>query len=424
MRLVDHIAQARTPFIVKCASTGAPARLAEVSDYAGAVASCPLRYVRSVGARLLPGVLAGLALAMAVPPQAAAADEHFSRTQVTAIIANARKITSPNGVQELLEIPVGGTRQWISVRGRDRRNPILLLIHGGPASPEMPMSWWFENGWEDFFTVVQWDQRGAGKSYGANDPATIAPTLSLERITRDAGEVVQYLRTRYAKDKIFVLGHSWGSVVGLNLARQHPQWLYAYVGAGQIVSGIENERVGYELTLQEARRRGNAQAVSELQALAPYPGTGASLTLDKLGTERKWSVTFGGLTHGRSEVNLNYYYDLAELSPEYSQADLDAIDSGSHLSLKPLLAEVMRFDMSGVRRWDCPIILFAGRYDTTTPSQVAADWLKRVHAPAKKLVWFENSAHMMMIEEPGEFLLHLVTDVRALADERPPRAAH
>jgi pimeloyl-ACP methyl ester carboxylesterase len=84
----------------------------------------------------------------------------------------------------------------------------------------------------------------------------------------------------------------------------------------------------------------------------------------------------------------------------------------------------MRFDMTNVTRWRCPIILFAGRYDTTTPSQVAADWLKRVRAPAKKLVWFENSAHMMMFEEPGEFLLHLVRDVRPLADERPARAAH
>ncbi len=377
-----------------------------------------------VGAKFLPVTLAGLGLVFGLspgaratdPPQPASADEHFSRATATSIIANARKITGANGVEESLQIPVGGTQQWISVRGRDRRNPILLLIHGGPASPDMPMSWWFANGWEDFFTVVQWDQRGSGKSYRANDPATIGPTLSLERITADAAEVVQYLRTRYTKDRIFVLGHSWGSVVGLKLARHHPQWLYAYVGAGQIISGAENERVGYELTLQQARQRGNAQAVSELLAIAPYPGTGASLSLEKLGTERKWSVAFGGLTQGRTD--LRYYFDLAELSPEYSDADLDAIDSGSHLSLLPLWAEVMRFDMMNVTRWRCPIILFAGRYDTTTPSQVAAAWFKRVHAPAKKLVWFENSAHMMMFEEPGEFLLHLVRDVRPLA---PPQ---
>jgi len=378
----------------------------------------------TVGAKFLPVTLAGLGLVFgllpgaraAAPPQPANAAEHFSRATATAIIADAGKITSPRGVEELLQIPIGGTQQWISVRGRDRRNPMLLMIHGGPASPEMPTSWWFQQDWEDFFTVVQWDQRGSGKSYRANDPVAIAPTLSLERITADAAEVVQFLRTRYGKDKIFVLGHSWGSVVGLNLARQHPQGLYAYVGVGQIISGRENERMGYQLTLQEARRRGNAQAVSELTALAPYPGAGDSLSLSKLGTERKWSVAFGGLTYGRME--LHYYLDLAELSPDYSDADLDAIDSGSHLSLAPLWAEVMRFDMTGVTRWRCPIILFVGRYDTTTPSQVAAEWLRHVRAPASKLVWFENSAHMMMVEEPGEFLLHLVRDVRPLA---PPQ---
>lgn len=377
-----------------------------------------------VSARLLSGPVAGLGLLFGLvhgalagtPSPPAATEAQFSRATATAIIADASKITSPRGVQDLLEIPVGGTRQWISVRGRDRRNPILLMIHGGPASPEMPTSWWFQKDWEDFFTVVQWDQRGSGKSYRSNDPATIGPTLSLERITADAAEVVQYLRAHYAKDRILVLGHSWGSVVGLNLAREHPQWLYAYIGAGQIVGGAENERVGYQLTLQEARHRGNAQAVSELEALAPYPGSGASLTLEKLGTERKWSVAFGGLTYGRTD--LRYYFGLADLSPVYSDADLDAIDSGSHLSLLPLWAEVMRFDMTDVTRWGCPIILFVGRYDTTTPSQVAAAWLKRVHAPAKKLVWFENSAHMMMLEEPGEFLLHLVTDVRPLAAAR------
>jgi proline iminopeptidase len=101
----------------------------------------------SIGARFLFGPLAGLGLALAVPPQAAAADEHFPRAAATAIIANASKITSPNGVEESLQIPVGGTQQWLSVRGRDRRNPILLVIHGGPASPDMPMSWWFANGW-------------------------------------------------------------------------------------------------------------------------------------------------------------------------------------------------------------------------------------------------------------------------------------
>jgi pimeloyl-ACP methyl ester carboxylesterase len=339
--------------------------------------------------------------------------QSFTRAEVTSIVADARKIVSANGVEELIEIPVAGTKQWISVRGRDRRNPLLLMIHGGPASPEMPTSWAFQSGWEDFFTVVQWDQRGSGKSYGANDPAMIGPTLSLERITEDAGEVVRYLRQRYAKEKIFVLGHSWGSVVGLNLAQRHPEWLFAYVGMGQIVSGKDNERASYALTLRAAEAAGNTQAVSELRALAPYPEEDGSLPLGKLDVERKWAVTFGGLSYGRD--GLGYYLNLAYLSPDYTAADIEAIDKGSRLSLSPLWAEVMRFDYGGITRFHCPIVLFAGRHDLTTPSEVAAAWLKRVRAPRKQIIWFENSAHMMAVEEPGRVLFHLVKDVRPLA---------
>jgi len=203
----------------------------------------------------------------------------FSRDHATAIVGNWRKILSPRGIDERLEIPVGGTQQWISVRGRDSRNPIILMIHGGPASPEMQTSWTWQSDWEDYFTVVQWDQRGSGKSYVANDPATIAPTLSLKQISADAAEVVRYLRGRYGKEKVFVIGHSWGSLVGLTLARQHPEWLYAYIGMGQVISGKDNERVGYQLTLKLAEAQKNAAAVAELKSIAPYPETDGSVPL-------------------------------------------------------------------------------------------------------------------------------------------------
>jgi proline iminopeptidase len=362
----------------------------------------------------LLGLLAALQSLAAGPKVSPPPDnKHYSRAQVTAIIADARKIVSTNGVEELLEIPLGGTKQWISVRGRDRTNPILLMIHGGPASPEMPTSWYFQSGWEDYFTVVQWDQRGSGKTYNANDPKVIAPTLSLERIADDAAELVQYLRSRYGKEKVFVLGHSWGSVVGLQLARQHPEWLYAYVGMGQVISGKAGEHVGYETTLRIAEATKDTKAVNELKSIAPYPNADGTLPLEKINLERNWSVAYGGLTWGRT--NLNYYSNLTEFAPEYSLADIAAINQGAQLSLPPLLPYLLGFDYSGVTEWRCPIIMFAGRHDFTTPSVVVADWFARIHAPEKKLIWFENSAHMMMMEEPGRMLVHLVEDVRPLA---------
>ena len=347
-------------------------------------------------------------------PASAGPGKAYTRAEVTSIIGDARRIVSANGVEELLELPIGGTKQWISVRGRDRGNPVLLMIHGGPASPEMPSSWFFQTGWEDYFTVVQWDQRGAGKSYNANDPEAIAPTLTAARMVQDAAEVVVFLRKRYGKDKVFVLGHSWGSLVGITLAHEHPEWLYAYIGTGQMINGNANERVGYANTLRAAEAAGNRSAIAELRAIAPYPEADGSLPMDKINTERKWSVLLGGLTHGRN--NYDYYERLFQLSPEYTERDVAAIDKGSALSLSPLLPVMARFDYTGVVKFDCPILLFEGRHDDTTPGEIAAEWLARVQAPGRKLVWFENYAHMAMVEEPGRFLVHLVQDARPYAE--------
>src|SRR5580704_6121268 len=179
----------------------------------------------------------GVAMLLAPVSAHAVQATQFTRDDARAIIANVQKIVSPDGIDTKAAVPINGTMQWITVRGRDLRNPILLFIHGGPAAPEMPTSWTFQNDWEDFFTVVQWDQRGAGKTYLANDPAKIKPTLTKAQIVSDAEEVVRYLRATYHKDKIFVLGHSWGSAVGLSLAAKRPEWLYAYVGIGQMIDG-------------------------------------------------------------------------------------------------------------------------------------------------------------------------------------------
>jgi len=329
------------------------------------------------------------------------------------VIEDLQKVVTPNGIDERKEIDIGGIKQWITIRGRDRDNPILLFLHGGPAAPEMPTSWTFQNPWEDYFTVVQWDQRGSGKTYAQNDPAKIRPTLSVETMENDTQELVQYLRATYHKDKIFVMAHSWGTILGLKLAEAHPEWLYAYVGMGQMIDSRESERLGYEATLKQAQDAHNEQAVKELKAIAPYPEADGSVPFDKINIERKWSVVFGGLSWRRDTYA--YYYRAGALSPDYSDSDLDAIDKGSELSLPILLKQMMAADFTKVTSFRCPIVIFNGRHDDTTSAKVTADWFAHVQAPEKKLVWFENSAHMMQIEEPGRVLVHLVEDVRPLA---------
>ncbi len=326
-----------------------------------------------------------------------------------ALVADLNRIVSPNGVQESFIATLGGARQYVSVRGVDRRNPILLYVHGGPASVELPISWSFQRSWEDFFTVVQWDQRAAGKSFLLNDPALVGPTLTPDRYRDDAIELIDLLRKRYGQRKIFLLGHSWGSVVGLSVAAKRPDLLYAYIGMGQLINFRENERASYATVLDQARRDRNAPAVRELEAIAPYPGSG-DLDVAKTAIERKWSVYYGGLAAGRRDGD--FYTHLGRLSPEYGLADRKAWDASSDFTMKTLWPKLAEISFDDLRTLDVPIILLLGRHDTTTPPEIASTWLQRLKAPSKTAVWFENSAHLPMIEEPGKMLEILRTKVR------------
>ena len=359
--------------------------------------------------------LAPVAHAQAAAPAASAASVPPDwRTPVQKILRDVRRIPQPQGIEEAFPVRIGGIDQWISVRGRDRRNPILLFIHGGPASTEAPVSWLYQSGWEDYFTVVQWDQRGAGKTYVANDAAVVEPTITQERMVADGEEMVAWLRSHYAKRKIFVLGHSWGTLIGLEVARRHPDWLHAYIGMGQMIYGRDNERLGYEWALKAARADHNADAVKQLLALAPYPRADGSVSVEQIIAQREWVIHYGGLTWGRPDFD--YAQDAAKLSPDYTRKELSPED-GIGQSLPRLLSAMTGYDVRGVTRMDCPVFIFAGRHDYETPSELAVDWLAALHAPRKGLVRFENSAHMMELEEPGKMLVHLVGDVRTIAVE-------
>jgi pimeloyl-ACP methyl ester carboxylesterase len=346
-------------------------------------------------------------IAPATPPA-----KKLTHEDVRRVIAANRKIVSPDGIEELRAIDVNGCKEWICVRGRDRRNPILLYIHGGPGAPAMPESWTFQSPWEDYFTVVQWDQRGAGKTYASNDPQTIAPTMNGEQMIADAQRVVRYLLDHYKKEKIFVLGHSWGSYVGLEVTRRNPELLHAYVGTGQMIDTRQSEAEGYAFALQQARLHGNAQAVKELEALAPYPGPVGALTADRIDAQRKWLVFYGGLTYGRSQFD---YDDADQFAPEYTDDDVRLINKGSLFSLDHLIGVVERTNFESLNHVACPLFIFQGEHDSTTSYAVVESWFERLQAPKKLFVTFRNSSHMAMFEQPGAYLDMLIEHVRPIA---------
>jgi pimeloyl-ACP methyl ester carboxylesterase len=365
-------------------------------------------------ARLLLVFAALTVVSAAIPAAEPSNAKPGNRAEATAIIASARKILTPNGVERLETIRIGGIDQWVSVRGTDRRNPVLLYLHGGPGYVSLPMSWWFARGWEEYFTVVQWDQRAAGKTQLLNDPAAVRPTLSTERMLADAEEMAAWARKELGKQKIFVLGHSYGSFLGIQLAQQHPDWFYAYIGVGQVINEPQNERQGWNFAMAAARQDNNTEALRELNAIAPYPPVGKALAIEDLYTQRKWVGHYGGVMAYRQNNEVDSA--LAELSPDYTDAEIGRIWEGNKLATPILLPPLITFDMSATTRFPIPLLLLEGRHDYNVVADVAAQWFAKVSAPEKRLVWFEHSGHMPMTEEPGKFLLSLVRYARPIAE--------
>jgi pimeloyl-ACP methyl ester carboxylesterase len=335
-----------------------------------------------------------------------------SRAEAVKIIAGLRKIVSPEGLQSVEAVHIGGIQQIVSIRSQDLRNPVLLILHGGPGYVQMPLDWWWDRGLDEYFTVIQWDQRDAGKTYtasGPTDPALLTP----ETYQKDTEELVQWALKRFGKRKLFVLGHSWGSLLGLRLAAEHPEWLHAYIGMGQGVDCPESERRGWAWTMQRAKEEHNAEAIRELQSIAPYATGARPLTVDDVMIERKWLDQFGGAAWRRTgaEIDRGAY----KLAPEYTDDDVRNAFKGQPAVTKALFPAIVATDLSGIRKLKTPLILLLGRHDKNVSSEVAAEWFATVSAPSKQLIWFERSGHHIYSEEPGKLLYSLITYARPIA---------
>lgn len=222
-----------------------------------------------------------------------------ARDAIAARLAELRRIHTPEGIEVLEEAPIGGVNQWVSIRGRNRANPVILFIHGGPGTPNTPITWAYQSPWEDFFTIVQWDQRGVGKNARTADRESLRPTLNNDRIIADAEEMAAWVRKRLGKDKIVVMGYSYGTIVGLALAQRRPEWLHAYVGVGQ-VSGSGEDYL-YKRVIELATKAKNEEALKELQAMAPYPGP--NRTVEDTLRVRKWVRRFNGGWYGKPDFD-------------------------------------------------------------------------------------------------------------------------
>jgi proline iminopeptidase len=325
-------------------------------------------------------------------------------------IAKERAITSSHGIDTLDRAPIGGIGQWIQVRGQDVSNPVLLFIHGGPGIAFIALSGLFQDPWEKYFTVAEWDQRGAGKTYASNDRELQRHTMNVAQMEEDTVEVMNYLRNRFQREKIFVVGHSWGSVLGLWLAHEHPELIYAYVGVGQVISIPENTELMYHDELEAARSRHNQQAVKELENAAE------NAELKKMSITNKWAGELLGPPPDRTSSNeVNSIVSAVLSAPEYSLADDLGFIRGQRLSLDVFLPQLARIDLNQMGSdFRVPILFFEGRYDPYCRPALIWEYSRRIQAPRKEFVWFEDSGHFPFLVELKKFKDELVRRVLPL----------
>lgn len=311
-----------------------------------------------------------------------------------------------NGINLLEPIQIGGLKQWISVRGENKENPLLLILHGGPGFSMMPYSSIFDS-LESNFTIAQWDQRGTGKTYAANKKLLSSDSITIKQVQTDTLEIVNYLRHRFKKEKIFVLGHSWGTVLGLTLAHDHPELLYAYIGVGQLINAKINEQIGYDNTLKIAYEKNNKKAIKALENLTSFRSN--HFTMKELLALRKWQFHFNGILI--KKLTLLSITINALSAPEYSLLDYINLIRGlfSLSKSKAMFTEIMNIALEDKTHFSTAIFILGGRKDPITPSLPVYEYFKKIKAPSKEYIWFENSGHNLFFEETDKFVQCLQT---------------
>lgn len=322
-------------------------------------------------------------------------------------------IDAPRSIASLERVHLGAAEQWILLRGRDRDHPILLFLHGGPGMPMMYLAHAFQREIENDFVVVHWDRIGAGKSYSAGLAAT---EMSVSRALEETLELVRVLRSRFSRRKIFLVGHSWGSYLGLLAVRESPDDFHAFIGTGQLAGSREEvEAVRLRLAVRAAEKSGEREILRRLAG-------------GEVGLSESELFLLGGEIHAARSFWPLLAAGIA--APEYTLLDVINVKRGVELVERRMRYDVEPKPHQGeVESVAVPVFLFLGRHDLNTPSQVAADYLGRLDTPLERIVWFEESAHFPFLEEPQRFheqLLSVMREVErfeASAASRSDRAA-
>lgn len=326
----------------------------------------------------------------------------------TPAIKDADGMSVPGSIASLEKVRLGGQDQWIMLRGQSVDNPVLLYLSGGPGQSDLAFSRaLFEDLTRDF-VVVGWDQRGTGKSYAALDPAE---TLTLDQAIADTGELSRYLSDRFDEQKIYLMGESWGSLLGVLTVQQHPHLYHAFIGSGQMVNVQESDRRIYQALLQEAEQTGDRDLLKQLQRYGepPYqdiPYANGFVMSQYPRLEKPYTLPQSYIQHGTA-ARLGPFNILGS---EYSLVEKVNLFRGLIDMFTVMYPQLQAIDLrQGVQRLEVPVYILDGAAELPARRNLLLDWFDRLQAPKKELFTFENAAHSVAFEQ-FEALSEILTE--------------
>jgi pimeloyl-ACP methyl ester carboxylesterase len=318
-----------------------------------------------------------------------------------------RGLHDGESIASLEKLTIGNSEQWVLIRSENTSNPILLFLHGGPGTSELTLNRKNTRALERYFTIVNWDQRGAGKSYAAIGDRS---RMVIDQFVSDTVELTQHLERRFGKKKITLVGHSWGTAIGVLAVAKRPDLFNGYIGIGQMSEVAEGEKISYEWTLQQAGSAKGVKDVKKLMDIGPPPYTGDWRA--KFMSQRRILGKYGGEYYVSKAGAFGVVFNSLILSTEYTLMDRVNYFRGIFDSVKILFPQLLKVNLFGlVPELDVPVWFMLGRHDYEVPSVLSENYFNALKAPSKELIWFEKSAHLPNTEERDLFNKILIDEI-------------
>lgn len=311
-------------------------------------------------------------------------------------------------ISEKIFVEINGVKQGMFIKGKDKTKPILLFLHGGPGVTEQWMNQIYPSGIEDEFVVCWWDQRGAGLSYNKD---ISVETITSDQLVLDAIEVTNYLRERFDREKIYLLGHSWGSSLGVQVAEKAPDLYYAYIGMAQISYLSRQEKMAYDYMLDYYTKLGDKKMVKKMLK-APYTLEN-SYTDDWARISDKVIHKAGfGTTHDMKSIITGVFFPSFFIS-EYTVSEKINLWKGKWADYSDKMRDILLYKdfSSDITKFEIPVYFLHGIYDYTAAYPMTKDYFNKIEAPIKGFYTFEESAHSPLFEEPEKFKKIMNEDV-------------